>query len=789
VLNWLLEVDPTKRIADVNLFFRGELIVALVLAALAVALVLYLYRSENRVSPTRRTVMSVCQGLALLVLIIIVAKPAADIQIVEPYQRSMLVLLDTSRSMSIADQRTTPAEVSEAAKVLGKVKMDAIVDTNNVDSVRKDIGQPTRIDLARAAMTSSDINLLRKLDEQFDVQLFTFDEGLNSESIKELDGWLNTKQADGDSSRIGSALEDAVGRYAGQSVAGVVIISDFATVKGENPVAIARELQQRGIPVHAIPVGLPAPPDVILQRLIAPEVVFKGDHVPIRLQLESHGFKGSNVEVSLTIDGERTASKQVELKGGVQFEELMFTPQQESGTLTLNVEVAPIADETTRKNNKLTHKVRILDEKIKVLYIEGMPRWEYRYLRWVLLRDPRLEVQFLMTQGDPALAKSSPRHLAQFPQDAKDAMKYDLIILGDVPASFFKGNQMQLIDDLVKTSGGSLLMVAGPMAAPASYRNTRIADMLPVKIGTGQWMSLGADVHPVVTEQGRDSAVTSLSLSPETNERIWSHVRPMNAVPQLDGAKSAATVLLSLPKAAEQIQDYPLVAWQRYGNGKSMFVATEDLWRMRLEVGDRYHARFWGQSIQFLTLSRLLGQNKQISLETERSSYSAGQRVTVYANVLTQAFEPVEQPSYPVIVERKDTPDTAAELELTPVPGSPGLYSGVLLADQDGSYSIRTRPPDAEISNRAEFQVVTVPMEDRETAMQADIVKQIAEITGGKSMALVDLAKFPEQLEPEGELLSEVRSEKDLWDAPLLFLLLVMFAGTEWYLRRRDNLV
>jgi len=523
--------------------------------------------------------------------------------------------------------------------------------------------------------------------------------------------------------------------------------------------------------------------------VVAPEVVFKGDRVPLRVKLESQGYAEKAVNLIFNVAGEQSAVQQITLKDGVQFEEFMFIPEQESGTLKLDFEIKPLAGEVTEINNTTSHNVRILDEKIKVLYIEGMPRWEYRYLRWVLLRDPRLDVQFLMTQGDPALAGSSPHHIGRFPEDPKEALKYDLIILGDVSATYFNAAQTDLIHKLVKERGGSLLMLAGPMAAPSTYRDSPIGDILPINIGTGGYLSVPPTVSPEVTEDGHLSLATSLSLAPNTSARIWSHVKPMYGLPDLAGPKSGATVLLRLPKLNDQLPDYPLVAWHRYGTGKSLFVATEDLWRMRLEVGDRYHARFWGQTIQFLTLSRLLGQNKQITIETDRGSYSAGDQVRIFANVLTESFEPVVGQSYEVSLAPKDNPDQAAIIELTSVESTPGLYSGSYLAGKDGTYQLKTRPQDQEISNLTEFTVATIPIEDRETSMQSEIAREAAHLSGGRSLTLAGLSEFVGSLEPEKKLTNTVKTEKELWDTPLWFLLFVVFAGAEWYLRRKDNLV
>ena len=792
MLKKLLALDPSQEVDGIDLAFRGGLVFALAMIVIATAFAIYLYRSERHLPKGRRTVMMVCQVGALIGLIIILLQPYARIRMTKEFQRTLVVLLDSSRSMAFKDPRSTPAHAEEAAKALNKVPLDAPIPKENVASLLQGLAGATRMDLARGVLTHPEMKLVEQLRKNFDVRFFSFDGQVRPEEGPDAqagDKSILKREAAGNSSQLGTAMDEALGRFSGQPVAGALVFSDFAWMEGKDPLRVARELKARAIPVYTVPIGLPAPPDIKLSGVVAPEVVFKGDRVPLRVKVESRGYQGRTVDLQMTVDGEQGAVQQVQLKGGVQYEEMTFIPQRESGSIVLKFQIAAVAGEATELNNNASHEVRILNEKIKVLYVEGLPRWEFRYLRWVLLRDPRLDVKFFMTQGDPALAGSSPRHLARFPQDPAEALKYDLIILGDVPASTFNSAQTELIQKLVKERGGSLLMIAGPMAAPATYRETPIAEILPVNIGSSGFHTVSPTDSPEVTAAGRESLATSLSVSPEVSARVWSNIKPMYTLPQLEGAKAGATVLLRLPKASEAMQDYPLVAWHRYGTGKAMFVGTEDLWRMRLEVGDRYHARFWGQTIQFLTLSRLLGLNKQIALETDKGSYSSGEQVRIFANVLTQSFEPVTQPSYEVILETKGETDTATTIELSPVPGTPGLFSGTHLAGKDGSYMIRTRPGDAEISNETGFKIATLAIEDRETAMQPEVARQIAELSGGRQLALASLGKFPASLGEEKKLTSVVHLEKDLWDVPIWFLIVVAFAGVEWYLRRKDNLV
>ena len=797
MLKKLLGLDSSQEIDQWELAFRGGPLLGILLIVAAITFAVFLYRREQLVTPKRRITMIVLQTAVLLLLILVLMQPYAKIRTSKESKRSMIVMLDTSRSMAIEDPRTAATDVEEAAKTLGKMKLNApALGSDDARGMKEQLGSTRRIDLARAALANEDMNLLDQLEESYDLRFFTFDSQLRSEDPRatvippaEDDSQpAALPVAEGISSQIGNAIEDAVDRFSGQPLAGAMVISDFAWVEGKDPVNVARRLKERRVPLYTVPVGLPAPPDINVRGVIAPEVVFKGDRVPLRVKIESRGFAGKAVQLSFRVNEDEKESKQVTLKNGVQFEEFMFIPEAESGTLELSFEIKLQEGEITEVNNATSHRVRILDEKIKVLYVEGMPRWEFRYLRWVLLRDPRLQVQFLMTQGDPALAASSPLHIGRFPEDPKVALKYDLIILGDVSSSYFNTAQTQLIEKLVRERGGSLLMLAGSQGAPSTYRDTPIGDLLPINIGTGGTFYPGNNVSPEVTAEGQKSLATSLSLSPDVSARIWRSVNYME-LPNLAGAKSGATVLLRLPKANDAEADYPLVAWHRYGTGKSLFVATEDLWRMRLEVGDRFHARFWGQTIQFLTLSRLLGANKQISIETDSNSYSSGDQIRIFANRLTESFEPVDGESYEVVLEEKDNPDSSTIIEMTAVEDTPGLYAGSYLASKDGNYEIKAQLQDADKSNTAEFSVRTVDLEDQETAMQPEVARQAAEISGGRQLSLAGLGDFPGTLPEETLIANTVKIERELWDTPLWFILIAVLAGAEWFLRRKDNLV
>ena len=774
MLNYLFKIDPSEKVTDIALQFGHGWILAVLLLVAGVALTVYLYR---KVDPNnhRRRIMGVTHLLAVLMLALILLRPGLDYQVSKPFRSVIMILVDTSESMAFADSRTDPEDIAVVEKIMAK----------------SGVTSASRIELAKAALHHTDADVVKKLSDQHELRFFTFDKELRPQSGGDDPlAWTADLVADGKSSRIGTAVEDAVNRYAGQPVAGVVVLSDFSWVEGSDPLEASARLKQRGIPVYCVGVGLPDPPDVQVRRLIAPEVVFAGDKVSLRVQVYSRGYTGDNAQLVMKVDGEEVVTKPFALTGGSQFIELTYTPKAKSGTIEIATVVTPLPGETSEDNNgeQERHSMRILDEKIQVLYVEGQPRWEFRYLRRVLLRDHRLNVKFLLTEGDPKLADISDDYLAEFPSEVGDALAFDLIILGDVDSSKFDARQLELMEKLVRESGGSLLMIAGPTAAPSTYLETPIADILPVTIAAGRWEPIADTARPVLTEAGLISPSTALASTPDETIEIWEKITPLHHIPPGVRAKSSARVLVTLPKEAETVQDYPLVAWGPYGNGKSMFVGTESLWRMRLEAGSRDHGRFWSQTIKFLTLSRLLGQNKRITLETNRKSYGSGEEVLIFANVLSETFEPVDQPSYIVTVGDAKGGDPL-ELELTSVPNQPGLYSGVHYAGAEGRYQLKTQPDDAKASNVVEFSVVNVPLESRETAVNLEVARQMADRSGGKMVALSELATLPAEFGYPKKLTTTIRRQQAIWDAPFLFILFVLFAGVEWYVRRKDHLV
>jgi len=660
-------------------------------------------------------------------------------------------------------------------------------DTADLDE--RALRSATRFELARGLLTRPE-GFWEALEAELAVRHFAFGEDLYpAKGEAELDRAARLgREPEDTATEIGSALAEAAARYAGHRMAGVVLLTDGGSNGGADPVEIARELGRRGMPIYPVGIGEAAPDDIAARRLFVQETVFSRDEVSVRVQIDSRGYAGRQTRVSLDLAGEAMAARRITLEGGTQFEEIVFTPGPIAGHHDLEVRVEPLPGELTEANNRIERTIHVIDEKIQVLYVESAPRWEYRYLRAVLRRDHRLDVKFLMTEGDPELARADPEHLAHFPHHEEEAFEYDAVILGDVRADYFSAEQLESIAALVRERSGSLLMIAGRRHAPETYRQTVIEPLLPVEVAGG-WVSVDPATHPVPTPEGLSSMMAALDPDPAENARIWRRVRPLERLPRLDGTRPGATVIAELSGTARRAESYPLISWQRYGSGQTMFVATDHLWRMRYKHGDRDHARFWGQAIQFLTLSRLLGEDQRVQIDAAPRQSHTGEEVQIFANVLSEAYEPVDLEQFEVrIAPPEEAGGGRRPLELQPVPETPGLYHGLYEPAREGVHRITAPEAYAEAANEVALTIRPLERELLEPALHREALEALAEASGGRYLEIRDLPALAGMLDRAPSTFT-IRRQIELWDSWILLLLVVLLAGAEWSIRRRKNLV
>ncbi len=793
MLKYLLGLDDVGEIGRMAWGFRLPWpLIVLVIALVAMAVyALLLYRRERGVSRGKRGLLGVLRAAVLMILVTLLFEPVLAVSTSVELPRTVLVLLDVSESMNIRDHRRRPEQQRDAAVALGLAPSDPNAPVSPEDLAAA--SNVSRMDLAKALLRREKGNVFEELAKTYRVRYFAFGsrlapaEGTGEPGPEALDAL----DANDPSTRLGTAMEEALARFSGQSISGVVALTDGASNEGVAPMEVARRMKERAVPFYPVGLGLARPTDVRLDAVIVPETVFVKDKVPVRVQFSSTGLAGKDAEIIVQLDGRDVAVAGVTLEDAPQYAELLFQPLNEAEAAELEIEVRPVSAavrEASESNSRTVRTIRIIDEKIKVLYIEGKPRWEYRYLRRVLLRDHRLDVKFFMTEGDKELAKYSDRYLAAFPMDAERAFRYDLVILGDVPASRLTRLEMERMEELVRDRGGSFLLLAGSEHAPHEFVGTPIEQMLPVTPRPDGVRQVDDMVHPQVTAEGAAGAVAMLEYPEDRNAALWSRVRPLFYVPRLEGMKRGATPLLTLSNTLRGDEPYPLVCWHRHRSGKVMYVGTDQLWRLRFKRGDELHARFWGQAIQFLTLSRLLSGNRRIRVETDRTDYRVGERVQISANVLDEAWSPVLAQSFRVRLQRQDGDRERRQISLSAVPGMPGLFRGFFSPEQQGQYELTAAEGSPDAANVVRINVAGTSLERQEPALQEDELREMVGVAGGRYFTAAESDELADELAGETRRTS-VRLTKELFDLPIIFGLVLTLLAIEWFIRRRGDLV
>lgn len=786
-----------------SIFWARPLATPLMIAVFGAAVLvsIFLYRRGWGLPLWLRIGLSAARLGALALVVASLFEPTAVVSETHTQPKSLPVLIDVSESMSMKDQRKTAEDLADAAAALGMLSDDPLQpgEPLNPDELvmrldadqRQKIQSASRLDLARGILRHPAAPVLEKLGDSLDVSYSSFGRSAHilSNAATVSDDELESLVAKEPATSIATALE-AVATSGVTPPAGIVLLTDgIDNTSSKRTEAVLQDLGARGIPVFPVPVGLEQPDDVSIRTIVMQEVAFSGDSVPVQVQVLSKGYEKRTARLTIKLNDRQVFERRIRLKGGLQFEDVEFNVDlYEKGAARVAVAIEPFDDEISVANNRVERSIRVVNEKVRVLYIEGNNRWEFRYLSAILKRDPRLATTFISSSAGPDFARNSPEHIERFPSKREEAFQYDLVILGDVDVEFFTADELAVLEELIRDRGASLLVLCGPVDTPASYAGTSVETMLPVRFEPeGDWELTAESVYPVLTPEGRSSMVMLLEKETEENDRIWSRVAPLDHLPPLRGVKPGATVLATLSDAAAGSQGYPLIAWHRYGTGKVLSMATDRLWRLRFKTGDKYHWRVWSQAIQFLTLSRLMGEHKRIRLETDRTLYEDGEQVRLYAHVLDEDFEPVIQPSFQITVSGVDGNSLREEVSLQPDRTSPGLYEGYFTPPVAGRYRLEANEDDAEISNTTEFQVAVVNRELADTSMRRDGLERIAKLTGGTCLGPDELGKLESLLDTK-PITTTVRSDRPLWDNWLVLTVLICVLGTEWIVRRRNDL-
>jgi hypothetical protein len=811
---WLLaEAQEVTRIRweDMPPAWQVFLIVVLVLAFAAAS---YLLEPRGERRPLKLP-LALLRGAAIVLAIGILFRPIQSRELQDVKHGQVVIAIDTSRSMGFLDR-----EKDEATR-------RALADALGVSTER--LRELDRLSRVKLALRHEGGAWLRALAEKNRVRIFTFDSTRERLTEIEKQARGDAEPADGEEPAPGDAVADALARLEacasdGQStalgdslqriltdlrserVAGLVLVTDGRSNAGSlSADAVASRFGRKGIKIYAIGVGDPDPPrDLSVDDFRAPDVSLAGDVVNGSVLVKAQGYpEPRDVTVRIKLDDAQVFEQVVRIGGGAEGEvAVTFTTKiAQPGEYTLEAIAEPDPDELTADNNRAVRRIRVIDERIRVLYIEGYPRWEYRYLKNALIRDRHMQVQALLLSADPDYhqehSDTAPA-LRRMPSP-EELLEYHVIIIGDVnpeartrtgePA--FTPGAFEAIKELVKERGGGLLMISGEQSAPRAYAGTPLEDVLPIVIdpNAGRGQDYSRPWRPKLTLEGDQSPLMRLEPDEAQNRQLWDVLLPdLYWYVPVEKPKPQARVLAVHPRDRNQNGPYPLAAWHRYGAGTVFWMGFDEGWRWRAGVGDKYHYRYYGQIVRFLSLQSFT-RTKRFFVTTDKTQYGVGEEVRVRAEIRDRDPGVVDRPTQEVII---DLPDgTSQTLGLKAIEGDPGKFDGTFKPVLVGAYRAHIDPGPSgsltEVASRI-FEVKLPRLELQEPRMDQEGLERIASASGGEFLTLADLRKVEiEEVPPEP--IPVGRSETELWDRPWVFMLMFGLLLLEWIGRKVSRLL
>jgi uncharacterized membrane protein len=746
VLDTLFNVHPAQLVgARLETAWPPGVVAVVALVAVLGALALGGYRWRQGLGAP-----GVLRAVLALLLVLALARPVATVDVPDAAAGPVAVLIDDTASMAVAD---APAGQARGSWV-------------------------------DAAFAPGEGTLLAALEARFDVRLLRYD-GRARATVPGPGAYRGAV-----SDPLG-ALLDTVGPQ-GNGLSAVVLVSDGGQLPATDVVDALTRLAAAGVPVHAIGVGSAAPsPDVAVTALEVPAAVLVGDSVDLRLEVVGAGHDGQTVRVEVRDNGVLRAERRLHLSGDpARVATRVPVRFQEPGLRRITLRAAAQDTRDVAPGNDAAERlVDVRPGPVRVLHVEGEPRFEVKFLRRALAGDRALRLSSLVRTGDNRFLRlgiEDEDELADgFPVEAAPLFRYHVLVLGSMEAAAFAPAQLALLEDFVARRGGSLLLLGGRMAlAEGGFGDTPLADMLPVRLGPPA-PAFRVAARARLTDAGRGHPVTR-GLDQVPRALPLPALAVVNPVRHLKPGASA--LLEGVVDGEPSAPPLALLSHHRYGRGRVAVMPVRDSWRWRMHadvaLDDRAHELLWRRLLRWL--AREVPDAVTVSVSPRLAA--PGQTAVVRA-VVRDAQWQVRDTARAVMVH--STP--LGDIERDPLafePGPEGAFAGSVTPGEGGRHEIAVEaslPDGARVRARTGVLVTEAAEEFRAVGLDAALLERIAGRTGGSYRAAAQADGLAERVAataPAGER----RERVALWNAPVLLLVLLALACGEWWLRRRGRL-
>jgi hypothetical protein len=634
----------------------------------------------------------------------------------------------------------------------------------------------------------------------------------------------------GDSSHLGEGVEAVLKTFQGSSLAAIVMLTDGVTTAGDDLPKAAREAARAGVPLYLVGVGdVWETPDIQLADLRAEDSITVGDKLVLDARLTPHGqvppdpltvtlyekVRGQLVERGRTTVTPNSNSTPVPVT-------VSYTPT-EPGERTFVLVAASVPGETDLSNNRIEHTVLVTDAKrLRLLYIEGYPRYDFRFIKVLLEREAErslggkgLEIETILLdapQGWAEIDRSAFR--GDFP--TRDQLfGYDAIIMGDIDPKKLDPKHLpramrtlQDLSDYVRVKGGGVLFLCGEHGTPAAFADSPLAEILPVTVeeGAGGKKPEGKseEFRPRLTELGRQHSLFRFAPDPVESENVWNRLPPLYWFARNYRIKANASVLAVHPTqpapGGKPGEGYPLVAQAHVGPGTVLFLGFDDTWRWRFRNNEENFDRFWIQAVRFLSRTKL----RRIELRVEpKATFRRDEKINVVVRFPVEMPPPPPQQPVKVTLARSPltNPDGSSGpgkfettvLTLSRLPGSGVQFGTTLTKTPEGEYRFTLTDPEPQggLSPPTALVQVLPPLGEKDRVeMNVADLNAAAAISNGGFYTLANAQNIFDELKALQKIpLNQPCPPLEVWNHPGVFLLIFLLLAVEWLLRKRERLL
>lgn len=720
-------------------------------------------RGSHRIGAIRAAAVWLLQTAMAALLLFLLWHPALSIATLKPQQNIVAVVVDDSASMAVADE-----------------------------------GGSSRKDRALSVLNSG---LLNDLQSKFQVRMYKMSDHLDRIEKEE------QITAAAPVTHIGDSLKQVAEDAASLPIGAVVLLSDGADNSGGIDLETISEIRRQRIPVHTIGFGREnMAHDIEITDVELDQRALPDSRLAATVHLHQNGYASQKVRVNIRESGKTLASQEITLKGdGVeQVEQVLFNVGP-AGVKTVETSIDPLPNEENAKNNRLTRLINVDKRTPRILFFDGEPRWEFKFLKRAVEDDRNIDLFTMVRttenkiyrQGNcPDQNKTSAEGECKFLEDGfptrvEDLFGFDGLILGSVDAPFLKPQQQDLIRQFVDRRGGGLLFLGGKDSlADGGWAQSQLRDLLPttlpaVEKGKKTFFRVGADVE--LTKPGTESLITRIEEDPKKNVERWKKLPYIMNFQDPGQPKPGATVLANAIPREGGGGRVPLLIIQPFGRGRTAIFATGGSWRWQMlqPVSDMSHETFYRQLLRWLVSDT----PRRVIASTPRQLLADETGVKLRAEVRDTTYLPAGDATVEAHITGPG--GITASVDMRPEPLEQGVYSGDWTTPEPGSYLV-----DIVAKHGAEdlgHDMLTFRREDGvaenfHVEQNKELLEKLSSETGGRYYKPSDTSRLGKDIN-YSEAGITVRETRDLWDMPAIFLAIVLLRTAEWLLRRKWGVI